>query len=137
MVPLNLNIESVFFLVLNTRSDVHLRQVFASYMAKHGKDINHVIQHKFGGELEKSLLSLVECVENRPDYVAQLFEKSMHGLGTKEDMLSRLAVRCRDPNLMCSVKEAFAKRYGKTLEHRVKGETGGNYEKLLVAVIGN
>lgn len=60
----------------------------------------------------------------------------MSGLGTKDEMLIRLAVRCRDPTLMHAIKQAYQAQYGKSLNSRIAGETSGDYEKLLLAIIG-
>ena len=34
-----------------------------------------------------------------------------------------------------AIKDAHKRRYGKMLEHRVKGETSGAYRDLLVAIV--
>ena len=34
-----------------------------------------------------------------------------------------------------AIKDAYKRRYGKTLEHRVKGETSGAYRDLLIAIV--
>jgi len=66
-------------------------------------------------------------VENRPLYIAKLFEKSMSGVGTNEKMLIRLVARYRDPRSMPYIKQAYEKEYGKTLRHRIDGETSGDF----------
>jgi annexin A7/11 len=35
-----------------------------------------------------------------------------------------------------AVKQAYQRKYGKSLKSRVKGETTGDYEKVLLGVIG-
>ena len=69
-------------------------------------------------------------------YVAKLFDKAMAGMGTKDNKLIRLTVRHRDPQVMGQVKAAYYQTFGKTLYSRVKGETSGDYEKALLAMIG-
>jgi annexin A7/11 len=61
----------------------------------------------------------------------------MKGLGTNEDMLTRLTIRCREPHLMAAIKDAYSKAHGSTLRKRIEGETGGNYRDLLLAIVGN
>jgi annexin A7/11 len=80
----------------------------------------------------------VESIENKPLYFAQRLEESMHGMGTNEDMLNRLVLRVRrDPALLNAVKGAYMQKYGKSLSHRINGETSGDYRKLLMAIVGN
>lgn len=70
-------------------------------------------------------------------YFADLFESSMSGVGTNDEMLIRLAIRFRHPQVLINLKKAYLQKYGKSLVKRIEGETSGDYEKLLVALIGN
>jgi annexin A7/11 len=36
---------------------------------------------------------------------------------------------------MEAIKKAYLNRYGKTLEHRVKGETSGPYRDIMILVL--
>jgi hypothetical protein len=123
-------------MILNTRSEAHLRAVFAAYKQQYGKTVESVIKSEFQGHLERALVALVKSIENRPNFLAERFEKSMHGIGTNDRMLIRLAVRSREPILMNAIKQAYQARFSKSLHARVKGETSGNFEKLLLAIIG-
>jgi len=68
---------------------------------------------------------------------AQLLEDAMAGLGTKDLLLVSRVVRCHwDRNNMANVRGAFEKRYRTNLASRIKGETSGDYERLLLACIG-
>jgi Annexin len=40
-----------------------------------------------------------------------------------------------NPSRLEAIKSAYKQRYGKPLEARVKGETSGDYQKLLVAIV--
>ena len=93
---------------------------------------------------------------------AKMLEKSMAGLGTRDQQLiyrwvpgfrfvSPLPLRVNDlsfyffifrlirahwnPTRFEAIKDAYKRRYGKTLEHRVKGETSGAYRDLLIAIV--
>lgn len=70
-------------------------------------------------------------------FLAKRFEKAMAEFGTKDEMLMRLAVRCRDPKLMAAIKAAYQQEYSKPLVQRVDGETSGDYGKLLTTIVGN
>lgn len=129
--------ESTFIRLLVNRPEAHLRAIFKAYQQKHnGRTFEQVIKKEFSGDLEKALLAIVRSVESRPDYIAKEFENSMAGLGTNDDKLIRLTARNRDPRTMAAVKEAYQKKYGKSLYKRVEGEASGDYRKALLAVIG-
>ena len=50
-------------------------------------------------------------------------------------LINRLVRAHWNPSRLEAIKTAYKQRYGKTLEARVKGETSGDYQKLLVAII--
>ena len=63
-------------------------------------------------------------------------EETMAGMGTKDEMLVARVVSAHwDRNHMGQVKGAYQARYKKDLVTRVKSETSGDYEKLLVAML--
>ncbi|ORX91638.1 Annexin [Basidiobolus meristosporus CBS 931.73] len=128
--------EGAFISIICTRSDAHLVQVFSQYQIKYGKPIQKVIKSEFSGDIERGLLSVVGYVQNRYEWAADQFEESMRGFGTREDKLSRLTIRFRHPHLMPHVKQAYQRKYGKSLYQRVHGETSGDYRRLLLASIG-
>jgi len=127
--------EMTFISILCNRPDSHLRKVFDIYQQKHGHTIEQAISKEFSGDIKKALTNLVASIRNKAEYIASLFEKSMKGLGTDDDKLIRLTVRHRAPYVIEPIKEAYKTKYGKTLAKRIKGDTSGNYCKLLLACI--
>ena len=68
---------------------------------------------------------------------AILLEETMAGAGTKDNLLVNRVIRAHwDRNHMSQVKGAYRARFHKDLASRIKGETSGDYEKLMVACIG-
>lgn len=58
----------------------------------------------------------------------------MKGFGTDEDAL--ISVLCRRTSEQRQeIAEAFEKAYGKTLAEKIKSETGGKFETLLVSLL--
>lgn len=127
--------EEEFARIFTIRSDAHLQAVCDLYGKKHGQSLEHVIKKKFSGLSEQFMLATLRTIDDRGNYFADLFEKSMAGLGTNEDMLIRLVLRCRGTKTMAMAQAAYLKKHGKSLEHRIKGETSGDFEKLLVALV--
>ncbi|ORX83030.1 Annexin [Anaeromyces robustus] len=127
--------EMAFISLLCNRPDDHLRQVFDIYQQKHGHTFEKAISKEFSGDIKKALTNLVSSIRNKAEYIATLFEKSMKGIGTDDDMLIRLTVRHRAPNVIGPIKAAYQTKYGKSLAKRIKGETSGNYRKLLLTLI--
>ncbi|OUM57435.1 hypothetical protein PIROE2DRAFT_17587 [Piromyces sp. E2] len=127
--------ESVFIEILCKRSDNHLRQVFECYQQKYGHSFDKAISKEFSGNPEKILLKLVANIRNKAEFIATRFEKSMKGMGTEDDKLIRLVVRHRAPYIIEPIKDAYKKLYNKSLADRIKGDTSGDYRKLLLECI--
>jgi annexin A7/11 len=136
--------SSTFFDILNTRSVAHVRLVLEAYKAAYkNKSLEQVIKWKFGGHMESALLAQIHSIQDRTAFIASEIERSMHGLGTNEKKLMRLVVRYRNTESMDQLKKAFPAMYAKqyktkevSLYDRVKGDTSGNLQKGLLAIIG-
>jgi hypothetical protein len=65
---------------------------------------------------------------------AVLLHESISGLGTKDTAL--IGIVCtRTPSQLYIIKQAYYNLYHRTLEHAVDGDTSGNYQKLLLALL--
>lgn len=70
-------------------------------------------------------------------HAAQLLEDAMAGMGTKDELLVGRVVRYHwDRNELANIKGAYQQRFRRSLASRIKGETSGDYERLMVACIG-
>jgi len=85
------------------------------------------------GDVESAMLTIVQCVRDKPSYFAQRLYKSMKGAGTDERTLTRVIVSRCEVDLV-QIKQKFKEEYGKTLGSFIKGDTGGDYRKVLMAL---
>lgn len=70
-------------------------------------------------------------------HAAKLLEDSMAGLGTKDHLLISRVVRFHwDRQELANVKGAYQQRYRRSLASRIRGETSGDYQTLMVACVG-
>jgi annexin A7/11 len=87
--------------------------------------------------METALLYQLRAGRDRAMRDAILLEEAMAGLGTKDELLVNRVVRCHwNTNHMQQVKAAYRQRFGKDLGQRIRGETAGDYERLMLACIG-
>ncbi|XP_061448509.1 annexin A4 [Rhineura floridana] len=127
--------EAQFMTILCTRSRSHLLRVFDEYRMIANKDITESIKSEMNGDLEDALLAIVKCTRNKIAYFAERLYKSMKGLGTDDDTLIRVMVsRCEID--MIDVKAEFKRMYGKSLYSFIKGDTSGDYRKVLLHLCG-
>lgn len=87
--------------------------------------------------MREALLFQLRHAVDKYMHAAQLLEDSMAGLGTKDHLLISRTIRFHwDRNELANVKGAYQHRYKKPLASRIRGETSGDYQKLLVACVG-
>ncbi|KAL1131364.1 hypothetical protein AAG570_010981, partial [Ranatra chinensis] len=126
--------ESVFNVILVTRSYQHLRRVFQEYEKVSGKDIEESIKAEFSGNIKDGLLAIVKCVRSKVGFFAERLYKSMKGLGTNDKTLIRIIVSRSEIDLG-DIKKEFETKYGKTLESWITNESSGDYKKVLLTLV--
>lgn len=87
--------------------------------------------------MEEALLFQLRYATDKYMHAAALLEAAMAGLGTKDQLLVARVVRYHwNRTEMDNIKGAYQQRYRQSLASRIKGETSGDYEKLMLACIG-
>ncbi|XP_063066855.1 annexin A4 [Engraulis encrasicolus] len=127
--------EVKFLTVLCVRNRKHLLRVFEEYQKVSGKDIEESIKREMSGCLEDVFLAIVKCIRNKHAFFAERLYKSMKGLGTTDSILIRLMVARAEIDML-DIKAEFHKMYGKTLHSFIKGDTSGDYRKILLELCG-
>lgn len=123
--------------ILTNRSDGHIRAIAHAYQARFGIALETVLKKEFSGHMEDALIRMVRSGSDRAMRDAVGLEECMKGPGTKDQMLVSRMVRVHwDRAHMAQVKGAYRAKYGRDLVTRLKGETSGDYERLLVAMAG-
>lgn len=126
--------ESQFNAILGSKSIAYLRAVFREY-ANISRSIEDAIKSEMSGNLRDSYLAIVECIQNKPAFFAHQLHESMAGAGTNDQKLIRIVIsRCEID--MGQIKQEFEKLYGKSLASWIKDDTSGDYERILLALIG-
>lgn len=121
--------------VFTRSSDAHLRAVASEYQRNYSIEITRMIRKEFSGHMQDALLYIMDGALNKPARDAKLLEESMKGLGTKDNLLITRLVRVHwnRPHFE-AVKHAYRQMYGKDLAARVRGETSGDYGRMMVAL---
>ncbi|KAL2099978.1 hypothetical protein ACEWY4_004372 [Coilia grayii] len=127
--------EVKFLTVLCVRNRNHLLKVFEEYKKVSGREIEDSIKREMSGCLEDVFLAIVKCIRNKPAFFAERLYKSMKGLGTTDSILIRIMVARAEID-MKDIKAEFHKMYGKTLHSFIKGDTSGDYRKILLELCG-
>ncbi|KAI1407861.1 Annexin [Hypoxylon sp. FL1857] len=123
--------------ILSTRNDNQIRAINHAYEQKFRRRLEDVIKKEFSGHMEQALLFQLRNAVDKYMHAASLLEDSMAGMGTKDHLLVSRVVRYHwDKQTMANVKGAYQQRYRRSLASRIKGETSGDYQRLLLGCIG-
>jgi annexin A7/11 len=123
--------------ILSNRSDAQIRAIAYTYKQKFTQDLEAVIKKEFSGHMEAALLYQLHTGTDKAMRDAMLLEDAMAGVGTQDALLTNRVIRIHwDKNHMNNVKGAYQHKYHKSLVNRIKGESSGVYERLLVAALG-
>ncbi|KAK8124983.1 uncharacterized protein PG998_000742 [Apiospora kogelbergensis] len=123
--------------ILSTRNDNQIRAIAHTYERKYKRRLEDVIRKEFSGHMEDALLYQLRHASDKYMHAAALLEDSMAGLGTKDHLLVSRVIRYHwDREMMANVKGAYKQRYKESLYKRIKGETSGDYRRLMLACVG-
>jgi annexin A7/11 len=126
--------ESVFNVVLCSRSITQLRVTFDEYKKIAGCDIVDSIKSETSGKLQEGFLALVKYCKNKNAFFAERMSNSMVGSGTFEHTLTRLVISRSEIDLV-PIAQTFQQMYGKTLKDFITSDCSGDYCRLLVAIV--
>nr|GAT42933.1 annexin A4 [Mycena chlorophos] len=142
--------EEKIYKISTHRTHEHLTNLCTRYKQKHRKPVSEMIRDEFGSSNHdaKALLFIVNGAEiSHHAHLANVaplalrdaesLEDTMKGLGTKNTLLIMRVLRAQwSRGRMEATKQAYYRIYEKSLARRVKGETSGAFEDLLLAMIG-
>lgn len=125
--------ESKFNQILATRSFPQLKLIFDEYKKISKRDLIQAIDSEMSGWVKDGMIAVVKSAIDRPAYFAERLYLSMKGAGTDDRTLIRVMLtRCEID--MVEIKEAFQKKYGKTLAKFIDEDTSGDYKRALLAL---
>lgn len=123
--------------ILTSRSSGQLRAIGERFDKMFHTKFEEVIQRKFSGHMRDALATIWGRAVDRAMSDAVTLEECMKGAGTKDERLVQrvVSVHWDKPHLE-QVKRAYQHRYKRDLKERVRGETSGDYQKLMLAILG-
>ena len=101
------------------------------YTQKYNEDLVSRLQSELSGDFKDSA---VGSFMTPTEYDAYCLNGAMKGLGTKEGVLTEI-IGSRTPQELQAIKQVYAANYGETLDNAVAGDTSGDYQKLLLALL--
>jgi len=120
--------DSTFVDIFTSRSAAFLQRVNFFYQQKHKRHTLQVaIKKETSGHYKSILMALSKP---RYEFYADRLYKAMHGLGTDDHALIYIFSVLTKAELR-QVADIFQRKRSRSLESMIKGDTSGNYERLL------
>ncbi|MCJ1308367.1 hypothetical protein MMC25_002020 [Agyrium rufum] len=122
--------------ILTNRSDGQLRAIASAYEQRYRLTLETIVGKEFSGHMKQALVQIVRKAVDPAMKEAVALEEAMAGAGTKDELLVSRVVKLHwDRDQVVQVRGAYKHRYGKDLVNRVRGETSGDYMRLLTAML--
>jgi hypothetical protein len=123
--------EATFTDILTTHGPHFLDKVNSHYSAKHKHTLETAIHKETSGHYQDLLVALTKTPHV---YYADRLHKALKGAGTDETALNYVFGILESDELK-TVAHLYEQRHKCNLEKDVKGDTSGDYENLLVALL--
>ncbi|XP_057970550.1 annexin D2 [Malania oleifera] len=122
--------------ILTTRSKAQLNATLNHYNNSFGNAINKDLKTDPKDEYLKLLRATIKCLTCPEKYFEKVLRLAINRLGTDEWALTRV-ITTRTEVDMQRIKEEYHRRNSVPLDRAIAGDTSGDYEKMLLALIGH
>ncbi|KAF8024909.1 hypothetical protein BT93_F1913 [Corymbia citriodora subsp. variegata] len=122
--------------ILATRSKAQVNATLNHYKNEFGNDINKDLKTDPKDEFLAILRATVKCLTRPEKYFEKVLRLAINRRGTDEGALARV-VATRAEVDMKFISEEYQRRNSVPLDHAIVKDTTGDYEKMLLALIGH
>ncbi|EEF48493.1 annexin Gh1 [Ricinus communis] len=122
--------------ILATRSKAQINATLNHYKNEFGNDINKDLKTDPKDEFLALLRATVKCLTRSEKYFEKLLRLAINRRGTDEGALTRI-IATRAEVDMKIIKDVFQQRNTVPLDRAIAKDTHGDYEKMLLALVGH
>ncbi|PWA97388.1 annexin 2 [Artemisia annua] len=125
-----------FIRIIATRSKAQINATLNQYKNQFGKDINKDLKEDPKDEYLTLLRATIKCLTYPEKYFEKVIRRSINKTGTDEGALTRV-VATRAEIDMKAIADQYQKRNSVPLDKAVAKDTRGDYEDMLLALLGS
>ncbi|KAH7520600.1 hypothetical protein FEM48_Zijuj08G0162300 [Ziziphus jujuba var. spinosa] len=125
-----------FIRIVTTRSKAQLNATLNHYNNSYGNSINKDLKADPKDEYLKLLRAAIKCLTVPEKHFEKVLRQAINKFGTDEWALSRVVASRAEVDLE-RIKEEYHRRNSIPLARAVTKDTSGDYEKMLVELIGH
>ena len=130
------NLQDAYLEIFTKKSREELANISRQYYSWYNKTLMEEIERLFSSDTRRIFKAIIYSLLSPSEYFAYRLNKAMKGISTKDTILIRVLVT-RDEIDISRIKRYFNQLYNKTLYDAVKKAVSGDYQKLLLELIGN
>lgn len=124
--------------IFTSANDAQLAAMCEAYQRKYHRSLQDVVEREFRGDMEDALLQMLMNAVDRPKAdAAGLREPLMKTLAKDKIFINRALRLHWDRNRLVAAQAAYKKWHGKSLTQGLKDLLKGDYEDLMVGLIGD
>lgn len=127
--------DDEFIRILTTRSKSQINATLNQFKNLYGEDIIKELEEDSKDEYTSLVRATLECLTYPEKYFERVLRLAINKTGTDEGALTRV-VATRAEVDMKDIKEEYLKRNSVPLDKAIAKDTGGDYEDMLLALIG-
>lgn len=124
--------EVGLFKILCASPAEYLKELNMVYAEKYGYTLVKAVEKELRGHAREAALFMLGMKLKPYEEVAKLIEKGCKGFGTNETLLTTTLIRYQP--IMKEVMLAHVELFGSTIPDRIRSETRGDYEALLLEI---
>ena len=129
-------LQETYIEIFTKKSREELALISKIYYQWYSKTPLEEVERLFSGDSRRILKAIIYALLSPSEYFAYRMHKAMKGIGTNDTILIRVLVS-RDEIDIGRIKRYYKQLYNITLYEAVQKNISGDYQKLLLALIGN
>lgn len=123
--------------VFASSNDAQIHAMSEAYRRKYHRSLEDVIEKEFRGDMEDALLRMLKNAMDRARTDIELLRAPILKTVRKDRLfIYRVLVLYRDPPRLAAVKKVYKDKYGRPIGREVKELLSGDYEKVMLALLG-
>ena len=123
--------EEVFTQIFTEKSPSEFICIAQLYYKLTKHTLIQAVENEFSFDSKKCLIAIIYAILSPSEYFAKLIYKAIKGLGTDNITLIRVLISRHEVD-MPQIKQYYKQNYKKDMIDDIKGDTSGNYRKILV-----
>lgn len=128
--------EDIFNKIFAISSPPEIYSINEHYSRISKNTLKKAIEKEYSRDVKEALCTILDGILNISEYYARRINKCIKGLGTSDSKLIRALVSREEIDIP-DIRECYKNIFGKNMVDDIKGDTSGDYGKILAGIAGS